>query len=299
MPTNRTTRSLRVTFVGLVVNIVLVVVKMAAGVFGHSHALIADAVESLADVFSSLIVWRGIVVSAAPPDEDHPYGHGKAEPLAAAAVASMLMVAAGWIAVGAIREIINPHLGPAPFTLAVLLAVVVVKELLFRRVLSEGNLLENSAVQTDAWHHRSDAITSVAAGLGIAVSLIGGKGCEAADDVAALAASGLIAFNGIRLLKPALDELMDTSPNRELLGKIIAIAAATAEVERIEKCIVRKMGYTYFVDMHIEVEPTMTVEKAHRIAHHVKDNVRRALPAVSDVLVHIEPGGRGARGHGR
>lgn len=299
MPTNRTTRSLRVTFVGLVVNIVLVVVKMAAGVFGHSHALIADAVESLADVFSSLIVWRGIVVSAAPPDEDHPYGHGKAEPLAAAAVASMLMVAAGWIAVGAIREIINPHLGPAPFTLAVLLAVVVVKELLFRRVLSEGNLLENSAVQTDAWHHRSDAITSVAAGLGIAVSLIGGRGYEAADDVAALAASGLIAFNGIRLLKPALDELMDTSPNRELLGKIIAIAAATAEVQRIEKCIVRKMGYTYFVDMHIEVEPTMTVEKAHRIAHQVKDNVRQALPAVSDVLVHIEPGGRGPRGHGR
>lgn len=290
MPPSRTQRSLRVTFMGLAANVLLVAVKMTAGILGHSHALIADAVESLADVFSSIIVWRGIVVSAAPPDEDHPYGHGKAEPLAAAAVASMLLLAAGWIAVESIREIIAPHLGPAPFTLVVLLVVVFVKEGLFRHVLSEGNLLENSAVQTDAWHHRSDAITSVAAGLGIAVAVIGGKGFEAADDIAALAASGLIAFNGVRLLKPALDELMDTSPNRELLRQIIAIAAATPEVQAVEKCVARKMGYTYFVDMHLEVAPSLTVDKAHRIAHLVKDNIRRALPAVSDVLVHIEPG---------
>ena len=273
-------------------NVVLASVKLAAGIFGNSHALIADAVESFSDIFSSLIVWRGLVVAAEPPDEEHPYGHGKAEPIAAAIVSVMLLVAALWIAFRSVHEIIEPHLSPAPFTLAVLLGVVVVKEGLFRFVAREGEAVDSSVVRTDAWHHRSDAITSVAAGIGITVALIGGKGYESADDVAAIAAAGVIAWNGWRLLRPALDELMDTAPSREIIDQIQRIASVTPGVAEVEKCIVRKVGFQYFVDMHVEVDPQMTVERSHEIAHDVKNRIRAKLPAVSDVLIHIEPAGQ-------
>ncbi len=279
----------------MAVNVVLSGTKLAAGIVGHSHALVADAVESFADLFSSLIVWRGLIVAAAPPDEDHPYGHGKAEPIASAIVAAMLLGAALWIAITAFGEIMAPHLSPAPFTLIVLLAVVAVKESLFRFVSREGRAVDSSAVKSDAWHHRSDAITSVAAGIGISVSLIGGKGFEAADDVAAIAAAGVIAWNGWHLLRPALNELMDTAPGHEVIDQIRRIATTTPGVDSVEKCIVRKVGYQYFVDMHVEVDPQMTVLRSHEIAHDVKDKIRDAIPAVSDVLVHIEPLGIAAR----
>lgn len=279
----------------MAVNFVLSGTKLAAGIVGHSHALVADAVESFADIFSSLIVWRGLVVAAAPPDEDHPYGHGKAEPIASAIVAAMLLGAALWIVITAFGEIMKPHLSPAPFTLIVLVAVVVVKEGLFRFVSREGRVVDSSAVKTDAWHHRSDAITSVAAGIGISVSLIGGKGFEAADDVAAIAAAGVIAWNGWHLLRPALNELMDTAPGPEVIDRIRQIAATTPGVDRVEKCFVRKVGYQYFVDMHVEVDPAISVQQGHAIAHDVKDKVRAALPAVRDVLVHIEPSGQRRR----
>jgi cation diffusion facilitator family transporter len=289
MPLNRLHRGLRATFWGMAVNVVLSGTKLAAGIVGHSHALVADAVESFADIFSSLIVWRGLVVAAAPPDEDHPYGHGKAEPIASAIVATVLLGAALWITLTAFGEIMEPHQSPAPFTLIVLVVVVVVKEGLFRFVSREGKAMDSSAVRTDAWHHRSDAITSVAAGIGISVSIIGGKGFEAADDVAAIAAAGIIAWNGWRLLRPALNELMDTAPSREIIDQIRQIATATPGVDGVEKCIVRKVGYQYFVDMHVKVDPQMTVLHSHKIAHDVKDKIRNTMPAVSDVLVHIEP----------
>lgn len=273
----------------MAVNFFLAGSKLAAGIFGHSHALVADAVESFADIFSSLIVWRGLVVAAAPPDEDHPYGHGKAEPIAAAIVSVMLLGAALWIAVQAVQEIMEPHQSPAPFTLAVLLVVIVIKESLFRYVIREGEAVDSTAVRSDAWHHRSDAITSVAAGIGITVSLIGGKGFEAADDVAAIAAAGIIAWNGWRMLQPALNELMDTAPDPELIAHLRRIAAATPGVDNVEKCLVRKVGYQYFADMHVEVDPQMTVQRSHEIAHDVKDRIRAALPEISDVLIHIEP----------
>ncbi len=293
MPKTRLQRSLRVTFLGMVVNATMAAAKMAAGIWGHSHALVADAVESFADLFSSLAVWRGLVVAAEPADQDHPYGHGKAEPIAAAVVATLLLLAAVWIAIQAVREILQPHLGPAPFTLVVLLVVVAVKEGLFRYVLRESISVESSAVRTDAWHHRSDAITSLAAGIGITVALAGGRGCESADDVAAIVAAGIIAWNGWRLLRPALDELMDAAPRPELIEIIRRVAENIPGVDRIEKCIVRKMGYHHLVDMHVEVDPQITVLEGHRIAHHVKDQVRREVPSVSDVLVHIEPSQRG------
>jgi len=295
VPLNRLQRGLRATFAGMAVNVVLSGTKLTAGIVGHSHALVADAVESFADIFSSLIVWRGLIVAAAPADEDHPYGHGKAEPIASAIVAAMLLGAALWIVLTAFGEIMEPHLSPRPFTLIVLVVVVVVKEMLFRFVSREGKALDSSAVRTDAWHHRSDAITSVAAGVGISVALIGGKGFEAADDVAAIAAAGVIAWNGWHLLRPALNELMDTAPGPEVINQIRQIATATPGVDSVEKCFVRKVGYQYFVDMHVEVDPQMTVLHSHKIAHDVKDKIRDAIPAVSDVLVHIEPLGIAAR----
>lgn len=288
----RLKRSLRATWLGLVCNTLLTGAKLAAGILGHSHALIADAVESLADIFSSIVVWRGVVIAAEPADEDHPYGHGKAEPIAAAIVSTMLLIAAGWIAVQAFREIAHPHLAPAPFTLLVLLAVICIKEGLFRFVLHEAVSVESSAVQTDAWHHRSDMITSLAAAIGISVSLLGGKGYESADDVAAIVAAGIIAWNGWRLLRPAVNELMDRTPSNELSDRIRHIAESVNGVDRVEKCLVRKMGYNYYADMHIEVNPQMTVQHSHDIAHDVKDKIRTEIPRVRDVLVHIEPSGQ-------
>ena len=285
----RLERSLRVTFLGLLVNAALATGKIAAGIFGHSQALVADGVESAADLISSLVVWRGVQVAAAPADEEHPYGHGKAEPLAAAVVASILIGAAVLIVIGAIRDILRPHNTPAPFTLVVLVFVVIIKELLFRHMLREATELESSAVSADAWHHRSDAITSLFAFIGISVALVGGPGYESADDYAAMLAAGVIGYNGWRLLRPAMNELMDIAPEPDFLDQIKSIAAQTPDVIEVEKCLVRKTGNEYFVDMHIEVDPQMTVDRAHAIAHQVKDAIRHQLPAVRDVLVHIEP----------
>jgi len=285
----RLQRCVEVTFTGLLINGVLAGGKMFAGIVGHSHALVADAVESLSDIFSSIVVWRGLVVAAEPADEDHPYGHGKAEPIAAAMVSTVLLAAAAWIAVTAFAEVREPHLAPAPFTLVVLLAVVVIKEGLYRFVSHESTVANSTALHTDAWHHRSDAITSAAAAVGISVSLIGGKGYEAADDYAAMVAALVIAWNGWRLLRQALGELMDQSPSPKIVEEVRRLALATPGVECIEKCLVRKMGYTYFVDLHAQVDPEMTVRRSHEIAHAIKDQVRAGLPAVHDVLVHIEP----------
>jgi cation diffusion facilitator family transporter len=292
MATSRLKRSLRTTFLGLATNAVLAAAKMLAGIFGHSHALVADAVESLADVLSSIVVWRGVVVAAEPADDDHPYGHGKAEPLAAAVVSAMLLAAAIWIVAGAFKAISLPHPAPKPFTLIVLLAVIFIKEGLFRFALHEAVSVDSSVVATDAWHHRSDAITSFAAAIGITIALLGGEGFEAADDWAAIAAACVIAWNGWRLLRPALNELMDRSPNRDVVDHIRDVAESVPGVSRVEKCLVRQMGYQYFVDMHVEVDPQMTVLRSHEIAHGVKDKVRAQVPRVRDVLVHIEPQGQ-------
>jgi len=297
MATNRLKRSLKVTFIGMIVNTILAVGKTVAGVVGHSHALVADGVESLADLFSSVIVWRGLVVAEEPADKDHPYGHGKAEPIAAAVVATMLIFAALWIGITAVREIMTPHSMPKPFTLFVLIGVVLIKETLFRHVISESVSLESTAVKTDAWHHRSDALTSLAAAIGIAVALIGGPGYEAADDWAALFAAGIIAWNGSRLFRSAANELMDVKADPEIENQVRKLGASVEGVKDIEKCLIRKAGHNLFVDIHVQVDPQMTVVRAHDIAHRVKDQVKSALPQVKDVLVHIEPHGHKGNDH--
>ena len=289
MPDNRLQRGLRATFLGIAVNVVLGTAKFVAGIFGHSHALIADATESFADIFNSLVVWRGIVVAAAPADEEHPYGHSKAEPLAAAFGAIMLLAAAVWIAAKALVEITEPHASPKWFTLVVLVVVIVVKEGLFRFVVGEGDATDNSAVKTDAWHHRSDAITSAGAFIGISIALIGGEKFSWADDAAAIFCAIIIGLNGWLLLRPPLSELMDEAPDPKIIERIRQLASGVGGVERVEKCFVRKAGHLFFVEMHVEVDPQMTVLRSHEIAHEVKDQIRGQMPNVSDVLVHIEP----------
>jgi cation diffusion facilitator family transporter len=291
---DRLQRGLRAIFLGIVANTILGVSKFLAGIFGNSHALIADATESFADIFNSLIMWRGVAVAAVPADEEHPYGHSKAEPLAAAFGAIMLLIAAVYITAKAgvnIYELTNGFHRDQPqwFTLVALAIVVIVKEIMFRFVSHEGTDTDNSAVKTDAWHHRSDAITSLGAAIGITISLIGGPKYVWADDAAAIFAAIIVGWSGWTLLRPALSELMDQAPDAETVDKIRQLAAGVAGVSRVEKCFVRKAGHLLFVEMHIEVDPQMTVLRSHEIAHGVKDKIRETMPAVRDVLVHIEP----------
>ena len=286
---SRIARGVHSTIVGVIVNVILAGTKGAAGVLGNSYALIADAVESTLDIFSSLVVLGGLKIAAIPPDEKHPYGHGKAEPLAALIVSFGLMSAAVLLAVGSIREIFIPHHAPAPFTLVVLIVVVVVKEFLFRFVIKTGEDVNSTVVKVDAWHHRSDALTSVAAFIGISISLVGGRGYEAADDWAALAASAIILFNAYHLFRPALDEIMDARPSAELEIEIRRVASTVAGVIGLDKCFIRKMGLEYYVDLHVIVDGNMSVQQGHAIAHTVKDVIRLSDPSIADVIIHIEP----------
>jgi cation diffusion facilitator family transporter len=283
----------RLALLGVAINFLLATIKIVSGLVGHCYALIADGIESSLDIFSSLVIWLGLKVAAAPPDAEHPYGHGKAEPMAAILVGLTVVAAAVALAAQSIREILTPHHAPAAFTLIVLVVIVLVKETLFRKVLNLGDAIESSAVKADAWHHRSDAITSLAAFIGISIALIGGPGWEPADDWAALFACGLIAFNGLRLLRPSLREAMDTAPPAELGNAIRRIAADVQGVVAIDDCRIRKMGLDFYVDLHVEVSGDLTVRAGHEIAHAVKDAIRAANPAIADVLVHIEPAGVG------
>lgn len=294
MSRQRLQRNLRTTFVGLGVNLALGLAKLAAGLKGNSDALVADAVESFADIVGGLIVWQGLALAARPADEDHPYGHGKAESLASAAISTLLLLAAAGIGFHSVREFLGSRTVPSPFTLVVLLGVIVVKETLFRWVLRESQATDSVAVRSDAWHHRADAITSVAAVVGISISVVGGPRWSGADDIAAIVAAGIIAWNGWRLLRPALEELMDTQPPPEVLQRIRQVASDVAGVDQVQKCIVRRMGYQFLVDMHVHVDPHMSVDTSHALAHAVKDAVREAMPMVLDVLIHIEPSRRPA-----
>jgi cation diffusion facilitator family transporter len=283
------TRGIKSAQIGLLVNTVLAVTKLVAGIAGNAYALVADAVESCADVFSSLIVWGGLQIATRAADDEYPFGYGKAEPLAAAVVALLLIGAAIGIAVEATREIRIPHHAPAPFTLVVLVLVGIVKELLFRRVIRVGEEVASTAVKADAWHHRSDAVTSLIAGVGISIALIGGPGWESADDWAALVASGVIAFNGARLLRPAINDLMDRSPGGNLLERISGAALGTSHVRAIEKLKVRKAGLGYYVDLHVQTDPAMSLHDAHILSGIVKSSIRQAVPEVLGVLIHMEP----------
>jgi len=286
---NLANKGIRTTLIGILTSIILASIKAVAGIVGNSYALVADAIESTSDVFTSIIVLAGLKIAQKPADKTHPYGHGKAEPFAGIWVALALFIAAIIIIVQSIHEIITPHHSPAPFTLIVLVLVVLIKELLFRYIIKVGNSLDSIAVKNDAWHHRSDAMTSGAAFIGISIALIGGPGYEEADDYAALGASIIIIYNAYKLFKPALFEIMDTAPSPELINKIVATSLLVDGVQAIDKCFARKMGFQYYIDMHVIVDGKITVHKGHEISHKVKNELVESFQNISDVLIHIEP----------
>jgi cation diffusion facilitator family transporter len=274
---------------GLLVNALLVVVKIGSGVVGHSYALIADGVESTTDILASVIVWRGLVVSTRAADSRYHFGYGKAEAVAASVVAMMLLGAAAGIAIQAAREIATPHQAPAPFTLVVLVVVVVTKEVLFRRVRAVGEGIDSTVVKVDAWHHRSDAITSAAAFVGIAVAVIGGPRWAVADSYAALAGAAIIAVNGGRFVRHAVGDLMDRAPGVEVLEQIKRSALAVDGVLGIEKILSRRFGMGYRVVLHVEADPAMSLYDAHIVGGRVRHALKTQLPFVVDVVVHMEP----------
>ncbi|HTS69470.1 MAG TPA: cation diffusion facilitator family transporter [Terriglobia bacterium] len=282
-------RGKKSTVLGVGVNLGLAFTKCSAGILGNSFALVADGLESLTDVFSGLVVYYGLKIAVKPPDSDHPYGHGKAEPIAAAVVSLALMAAAVGIVYEGIREITRPHGAPAPYTLVVLAGVLIAKELLYRHVQSVGASIGSLAVKSDAWHHRSDALTSAFAFVGISIALLGGPGWEVADGWAALCAAGVILFNALKLLRPAIRELGDIAPDTGVEAQVRAIAERVPGVIGLDKCFVRKMGFTFYVDLHVVVAGEMTVREGHRLSHKVEDEVLKELPQVAEVLVHVEP----------
>lgn len=289
IPHNKRQTALRASLFSIFGNALLAVLKAVVGVVGNSFALVADAVESTTDVFSSMLVFIGLRYSTKPADDDHPYGHGRMEPLITFVVVGFLIVSATWIAIEAVYNIRRPHEMPEAFTLYFLLLIVGGKEIFYRFIKKKGTETGSTALQADAWHHRSDAITSGMAFIGISIALFLGEGYESADDWAALFASGFILYNAYKIFRPALGEIMDEHQYPDMERQIRELAMQVVGVEGTEKCRIRKTGMLYFVDLHLEVDGQITVNEGHDISHKVKDILREELPEIADVLVHTEP----------
>jgi cation diffusion facilitator family transporter len=288
-----TRSAIRVSILGLVTNTVLGIVKLTAGLVGHSSALVADAIESILDMTSSTIVLGGLSIAARPPDENHPYGHGKAEALAALGVALLLIGAAVGVTIHAAVGITRGVSPPSWFTLPILFVIVLVKESLYRLAWRVGTDAGSTAVKADAWHHRADSLSSLTAAIGIAVAILGGERYNIADPLAAVVVAVIIAVNGLRLVRPALADLMDAEPAENVAGDAAEAARSVPGVREVEKVFARKMGLTYLVDMHIEVDGGMSVRDAHDLAHRAKQQILEECPRVRDALIHIEPHPRG------
>jgi cation diffusion facilitator family transporter len=282
-------KAIKTTYLSIFGNTGLAIVKGVTGYFGNSYAMIADAIESVSDIFSSLLVLFGIKYSSRPADKNHPYGHGRAEPLVTFLVVGFLVTSAVIIAFQSIRNIKTPHDLPKSFTLIVLGIIIGIKETFYRIVKRRGEQTHSSSIQADAWHHRSDAITSLAAFIGISIALLLGKGYEAADDWAALLASGIILYNSYLIFRPALGEIMDEQLYDALILTIRNLAKNVHGVIGTEKCLIRKTGMKYHVDLHIIVDAGISVREGHLIAHNLKDYLQKELVQLADVLIHVEP----------
>ena len=281
--------ALKATYFSIICNVCLSIVKGLAGFFGNSYALIADAIESTTDIFSSLLVLFGIKYSSRPADENHPYGHGRAEPLITFLVVGFLITSATIIAYESISNINNPHDLPKSWTLIVLGLIIIWKEYSFRLVMKKSKESNSSSLRADAWHHRSDAITSVAAFIGISIALIFGKGYESADDWAALFASGFIIYNSYLIFRPALSEIMDEHLYDDLVDEIRKVSLQVDGIIDTEKCFIRKAGMKYHVDLHAIVDADISVREGHELAHNLKDTLRMQISELGHVLIHIEP----------
>jgi cation diffusion facilitator family transporter len=281
--------AVKTTYFSIISNTSLALIKGAAGYFGNSYALIADAIESTTDIFASFLVLFGIKYSNRPADKNHPYGHGRAEPLITFLVVGFLITSAAFIAHESIINIRTPHDLPKTWTLFVLGAIIIWKEISFRLVLRKSKETNSSSLKADAWHHRSDAVTSVAAFIGISIALILGKGYESADDWAALFASGFILYNCYLIFRPALGEIMDEHLYDDLVDEIRRVAVKVKGIKGTEKCFIRKAGMKYHVDLHAIVDANITVKEGHELAHNLKDTLRQEILELGHVLIHIEP----------
>jgi cation diffusion facilitator family transporter len=273
----------------IVGNCFLALIKGFAGFFGNSYALIADAIESTTDIFSSILVLFGLKYANKPADKNHPYGHGKIEPLITFLLVGFLVISATFIAHESIQNIRNPHALPEKWTLIVLALIILWKELSFRIVIQKSEETNSSSLKADAWHHRSDAITSVAAFIGISMAIMLGKGYESADDWAALFASGFIFYNSYLIFRPALGEIMDEHFYDDLVEDIRRISLTVDGIIATEKCFIRKVGMIYHVDLHAKVNGSISVTDGHNLAHQLKDTLRAEIPQLGHVLIHIEP----------
>ncbi|MDO6738539.1 cation diffusion facilitator family transporter [Wenyingzhuangia sp. 2_MG-2023] len=281
--------AIKTTYFSIIGNISLAIVKGLAGFFGNSYALMADAIESTADVFASFLVFVGFKYAKRPADENHPYGHGKIEPLITFAIAAFLVISATLIARESIHNIQTPQKIPKPWTLIVLGFIIIWKEISFQVVIKKSKEIKSSSLKADAWHHRSDAITSILAFVGISIAVFFGKGYETADDWAALLASVFIIYNSYLIVRPALGEIMDEQLYDELIIEIRDESVKVYGVLGTEKCFVRKAGMKYNVDLHAIVDGNISVKEGHDIAHKLKDTLMRKNPNLGHILIHIEP----------
>ena len=283
--------ALRTTYWSMISNAALAVIKWTAGYFGHSYALIADAIESTTDIVSSFLVLVGIKYSTKPADDNHPYGHGRIESLVTFIVVGFLIISSIIIARQAIINIGIPHETPRPYTLIILAFIILWKEISYRFVVKKSKETKSTSLRADAWHHRSDAITSVAAFIGISIAIIFGKGFEQADDWAALFAAGFILYNCYLIWRPAFSEFMDetTKSNDKIIKNIREISKTVSGIIDTEKCFIRKTGMKYHVDLHVIVDHSITVKEGHRISHMLKDTLKEKMPEILNVLIHIEP----------
>ncbi len=281
--------AIKTTYFSIAGNALLAVIKWLTGFFGNSYAMIADAIESTTDIFASVLVLMGIKYASKPADKDHPYGHGRAETLVTFIVVGFLIVSATVIAYESVRHIRTPHEMPESYTLWVLGAIILWKELSYQWVIRKSRETNSSSLKADAWHHRSDAVTSVAAFIGISIALVGGAGYEAADDWAALFASVFIIYNAWLIFRPALGEIMDEHQYDDLITQIREVAHRVEGVQGTEKCFIRKAGMKYLVDLHAKVDAEIPVRQGHEIAHRLTDVLKKEIPLIGYVLIHIEP----------
>jgi cation diffusion facilitator family transporter len=281
--------AIKATYFSIFGNVLLAAIKLISGFLGNSYALIADGIESTADIFSSFFVLFGFKYAQRPPDENHPFGHSRIEPLITFLVVAFLVTSATVIAYESIINIQTPHKVPEAWTLIVLAVIIIWKEGSYRYVSKKAKAIKSSSLKADAWHHRSDAITSVTAFIGISIALYFGKGYETADDWAALFASAFILYNAYLIFRPALGEIMDEHLYDDLIGDIREISITVNGIKGTEKCFVRKAGMNYLVELHAIVNGKLTVEEGHFLAHKLQDKIQNELPEIAHITIHIEP----------
>ena len=279
----------QVGLIGVVSNAILAIIKLIAGVLGNSYALIADAIESCADIVSSLSLYFGLNYAQKPADENHPYGHGRIEPLLTFFIVLILTSSAGWIAYEAIQSLTSVQTAPKTWTLIVIIGAIVWKEMMFHFMNAKAKRFHSTSLKAEAWHQRSDAVVSIAAFLGILISVVMGKGYETADEWAALVAAGFIVVNAYKILRPAISEFMDEHVYHDMVAEIEQLSLTVPGIINTEKCFIRKVGTTYAIELHARVEGSISVTEGHEIAHRLKDRICQEMPEVKHVNIHIEP----------